>query len=105
MLKAKNNVISMVEGDFGLSLPITISGTTINDDETLIFYIKKNDGTDLISPKEYTKIQENTFDLFFSKEETEKMKVGTYLYYLDWYKKDEFLGSVINGQVFKVEGK
>lgn len=105
MLKAENKTIKMTEGDFGLLLPITITGGQISEDETLVFYIKDDKKENLIEPKSYKNIQNNTFDLSFTEEESKLMKSGVYFYYIDWYKENEFLGNIINGKLFKVEDK
>lgn len=105
MLRTKDKKILMTEGDFGLSLPITITGGEISNEEEIKFSIKKINGEEIIEPKIYSNINENCFNLVFTKEESELLKKGIYLYYLDWYKNDEFLGNVINGEIFEVEGK
>ena len=105
MIRAENKKIMMTEGDFGLSLPITISGAEISNDEVIEFFIKNNNGDEVIKSKKYNNINNNTFDLVFTKEESNLLKKGIYLYYLDWYKDNEFLGNIINGEVFEVEEK
>lgn len=105
MIRTQNKKIIMTEGDFGLSLPITITGGEISKDEQIKFYIKKNNGENLIDSKIYNNIEDNTFNLIFSEEESNLLKKGTYLYYLDWYKENVFLGNIINGELFEVEGK
>ena len=105
MLRTKDKKILMTEGDFGLSLPITITGGEISNEEEIKFSIKKINGEEIIQPKIYKNINNNTFNLAFDKTESDLLKKGTYLYYLDWYKSDEFLGNVINGEIFEVEGK
>ena len=105
MLRAKGKTIIMVEKDFGISLPITITGGIISNDETIKLTLTKSDGTALIEPKIYTNIENNTFDLIFTQEESEKMSVGKYFYDIDWYKENVFLGNVVKHELFEVEGK
>ena len=105
MIRTQNRKIIMTEGDFGLVLPITITGAEISENEKIKFCLRKTSGEDLIEPKVYNDIKNNTFDLIFTKAESDLIKRGTYLYYLDWYKENVFLGNIINGDIFEVEGK
>lgn len=104
MIRTENKKIIMVEGDFGLALPITITGTEIASDETIKFIIE-NIGNTTIMTKEYKNITNNTFDLTFTKEESDLLKKGKYIYTIDWLKDNVFLGNVINNEIFEVEGR
>lgn len=104
MIRTQNKKIIMVEGDFGLTLPITITGTEIASDETIKFIIKNIDNTTIMT-KEYKNIINNTFDLTFTEQESVLLKKGKYIYTIDWLKDDVFLGNVINNEIFEVEGK
>lgn len=102
MLIGKNKKISMTEGEFGIKLPITINGGEIASDETIKFYIINLDGMAVLI-KKFTGIQNNTFDLSFTKEESKKLKAGCYSYKIDWYKENIFNGTIIENAIFKVK--
>lgn len=106
MLKShENNKISMVEGDYGISLPLTINGITIDETDKLNFFIKDVKGEKKIIDQTYEQIKNNTFDLKFSKEESDKLKVGKYRYAIDWYKENKFNCNIIKNNDFQVEDK
>lgn len=105
MIRTEGKKIIMVEKEFGISLPIIITGATISSNETIEFTIKKNDGTNLIEPKKYLNVENNTFDLMFSKEESVEMKPGTYFYSIDWYNGDIFLANIVKNELFVVEDR
>ena len=100
-----SNRISMVVGDYGLSLPIKINGITMSNEDKLNFYIKKiKDGEKIIN-QTYDNIVDNTLYLTLSKNESDKLPVGRYKYAIDWYKEDTFYCNIIKGIEFQVEEK
>lgn len=106
MLKNKGkNKLSMVEGDYGLTLPLIISGITIEKTDKLNFYIKKELNGEKIIDKIFDSITDNTINLVFTKEESDKLSVGKYKYAIDWYKENSFCGNLIKLQEFEVEDK
>ena len=100
-----NNKILMVEGDYGLHLPITINGVTMGSEDKLNFYIKKIKDGEKVVEQTYENIENNTFNLSFSKEQSDKLPVGRYKYAIDWYKEDDFYCNIIKGKEFQVEDK
>lgn len=102
MFKIKGNKIIMTEGDYGIPLPITITGGEILSNHFIKFYIQKPDAYEILS-KEFTNIQNNTIELKLSKEESLKLKNGVYLYGIDWYSEESFLGNIIKDEIFEVE--
>ena len=44
MFSVKNGNITMIEGEYGLELPITITGTDIAYDEQIKFVVKDSSG-------------------------------------------------------------
>lgn len=104
MIRAENKTIKMVEGDFGLPLPITVTGTTISNDETIKITINNMEKEEIFS-QEYKDIKNNTFDLIFTEEQSKELKEGMYTYSIDWFKGTTFLGNIVNGEMFEVEGK
>lgn len=106
MLRNKgSNKLSMVEGDYGLTLPLIINGITIDKDDKINFYIKKERNSEKIIDQTYENIIDNTIDLTFSEQEAEKLQVGKYKYAIDWYKKGAFNGNLIKEKDFEVEDK
>lgn len=105
MFNVKNDNISMIEGDYGLELPITITGAEISPDESIKFTIRDNSGETKIE-KIYTNIIDNIINFSLTKTEAAKLKSNKkYFYSIDWYRNEEFLGNVINGNEFNVEEK
>lgn len=105
MFSVKNGNISMIEGDYGLELPITITGTEISEDEQIKLTIA--DSSDEIKiEKIYSNIADNVINFSLTKSESEKLKSNKkYFYSIDWYRNEQFLGNVINGYEFNVEEK
>ena len=105
MFNVKNGNISMVEGDYGLELPITITGTIISSDETIELIIRDNSGEIKID-KFYNNIVDNTINFSLTKQESGKLTSNKkYFYSLDWYRNEDFLGNILNGLEFNVEEK
>ncbi len=94
----EKKTLEMIEGDFGLILPIELQ---VEDDETIssedVFQIKiyKKINHEAIIEKNYTNIQDNTINFQLSKSESNILTVGNYLYDLDWYQGNLFLGNII----------
>lgn len=105
MWSANASKISMVEGDFGVELPITVDGVTLgeNDSVRITFKTAKNGQT--ILEKDYTDISANTVPLELSAAESALFAVGEYVYSLDWYQAGNFLCCLIPAAVFKVVEK
>ena len=105
MLRGKGSTITMTEGDYGVSLPMTINGINFerNDAINLIIKSEKN-GTEFIT-KTFTGIENNTFDFMLTKEESNKLTPKKYVYVLDWYRENSLLCNLINDGVLEVEDK
>ena len=101
MWNKENNKISMTKGDYGIALPITITGIEIESGEQIIFYLKKTNNEEVLK-KIFEDLKDNTFDLEFTKEESERLEIGTYLYNIDWYKENVFLGNIVKNEIFEV---
>ena len=105
MLDAKKGIISMIEGDYGLELPITINGAEIASDETITMTISDVAHETKIE-KTFTNIADNVINFSLTQNESNQLKsTKKYTYSIDWYKNGEFLGNIINGYEFKVEEK
>jgi len=104
--KSKNSTdLTMTEGDFGVSLPFVIFGIEIGSQDTIRMTIKKTKNGSPLLEKEFTNITKNTVELSFTEDETLLLKVGNYLYSLDWYKGDQFMYNLVNNSKLKVEDK
>lgn len=99
------NDIRMCEGDYGVALTITLSGTTLGGSDCIRMVIKDClNGEDLIT-RDFTDIQENTLRLELTENESAKLPVGNYVYRLDWYQDGSFMDNVIPIATFKVVEK
>lgn len=92
----------MCVGDWGVELPITISGVTLGPSDSLKITISNN--TPLIV-KEYDNITQNTIRLVLTEAESALLPVGTYVYSLDWYQDGSFLCNIIKYGLFLVGDK
>ena len=104
--KGKNSTdLTMCEGDYGVSLPFVIVGITIGSQDSVLLTIKKTKNGSPVIEKEYTNIINNTIDISFAEDETMMLKVGNYVYSLDWYKDGNFMYNIVNNSKLKVEDK
>lgn len=108
MLKASGKTIIMNEGDYGLGLPFKITGKDVLTTDTFKFTIKENEySDDIIYEKEFTNLSNEddgfVFILSFSKEESEKISFGEYVYGIKQYRNNKFINTILNKAKFKVE--
>jgi len=99
------NDLKMTEGDFGVELPITISGTTLTTADSVMFVLKNKVNGDTVLTKTYTEIQNNTFNLELTEAESALLPVGGYVYSIDWYQLGHFMCNIIPFASFKVGEK
>jgi 5-formaminoimidazole-4-carboxamide-1-beta-D-ribofuranosyl 5'-monophosphate synthetase len=85
----------MVEGDYGLKLPVTVSGTTLASSDSLRFTFKAGRNGDTILTKEYENIVDNTIQFELSESESALFPVGSYVFSLDWYQDGNFMCNII----------
>ena len=97
--------LSMAEGDYGIKLPVTISGTTLSEQDSVKLTFKSAMNGTVILEKEFTGITENTVDLELTEEESALFPVGTYAYTMDWYQGGNFMCNIIPCASFKVVDK
>ena len=101
-----NNLdFKMVEGDWGVELPITFEDITLTASDELKFVIKSASDGDVLVTKVFTNISENTINLALTESETALLPVGTYAYTLDWYQSGAFLCNLIPCGIFRVVNK
>lgn len=95
--------LNMTEGDWGVKLPVTVTGVTFTENDSVRIKIQRDETT--IIEKEYTNITNNTFDLEFTEAESALLPVGSYLYSLDWYQDGAFMCNIIPSGLFVVGDK
>lgn len=95
--------LNMTEGDWGVKLPVTVTGVTFTENDSVRIKIQQDETT--IIEKEYTNITQNTFDLEFTEAESALLPVGSYLYSLDWYQDGAFMCNIIPSGMFLVGDK
>ena len=97
--------LKMAEGDYGIQLPVSISGATFTENDTIKITIKTTrNGTELLA-KEYTPDEHGVVDFELTEAESELFAVGTYVYCMDWYQNANFLCNIIPVATFKVVDK
>ena len=98
------NNITMVEGDFGVELPITVTGATCTNADVLRLTFKdKMNGTTILE-KEYSPA-DGAINLVFTEEESTLFPIGSYVYALDWFQNGEFMYNIISCATLKVVDK
>lgn len=105
MWRVTANTITMTEGDFGVALPVTISGTTFTNDDTVRISILTGMNGSPIVEKEFTAIDDNTVNLELTQAESALLPVGAYVYRLDWYQSGVFMCNIVPCAAFKVVEK
>lgn len=96
--------LQMTKGDYGLALPITLTGTELSANDRMEIRFKSNKTGKVMLKKNLTPL-DNTIELEFTAEETQKFAVGAYSWALDWYQDDRFMCNVIPNASFKVVAK
>ena len=102
MWAVNNNDLKMAEGDYGVALPIKISGMTFSASDRVRLVIKKKVNGDTILTKEFTNIQQSTISLELTAEESALLPIGDYVYRLDAYQNGNYLYNIIPSAFLKV---
>ena len=97
--------LQMTEGDFGVRLPITITGPTFTAADEVKLTIKSSMNGSTILEKTFDNISQNTVNLILTASESALLPVGKYVYSLDWYQSGQFLCNIIPFAAFKVVDK
>ena len=103
----ENKRIEMIEGDFGITLPIEINieGTELTSTDKFVLKIFKEINEDAIIEKIFENVTNNTIELKFTEDENSKLKVGRYYYDIDWFQEDVFLSNILARKRFIVNEK
>lgn len=103
MWKADGNNIQMTVGDYGIKLPISVSSITVGQYDEMRFKIANQNAA--ILELTFSNISDNTIDLELTAEQSAKLRVGSYIYSLDWYQNGSFMCNLIDRALFKVVAK
>ena len=95
----------MCEGDWGIALPISISGVTFTENDKLVLVIKSKVDGDVLVTKTFEYITENTVQLVLTEADAALLPVGKYAYFIDWYQDDAFLCNLVPEAEFRVVNK
>lgn len=95
----------MCEGDFGLALPIAISGTTFTANDEIKLTIKASVNGAALVEKTFADIADNTVSFMLTEEESKRLHVGAYVYALDWYQDGAFMCNIIPRASLRVVDK
>ena len=97
--------LSMTEGDYGIALPVEISGTTLGAQDSIKITFKTAINGEVVFTKEFAGIVDNTVTLELTAEESELLPVGAYVYCLDWYQDGNFMCNIIPSASLSVVDK
>lgn len=97
--------LQMVEGDYGLALPIDIVGTTLTEHDSIRMVFKDSMNGSTLLTKEFSEISENSIILSLSESESAIFAVGSYVYSLDWYQDGSFMCNIVTAATFRVVDK
>lgn len=102
MWNACGNDIQMTAGDYGITLPITITGVSLTSADEIRLAIKSRSATVL---EKVMTPEDNTVELLLTAEESETLTPGAYTYNLDWYQDGVFMCNIVVGGRFVVIAK
>lgn len=100
MWNVNGNTIRMVEGEYGVDLPLTVNGTTLTASDELRLAIKQDGQT--VLEKTYADIVDNTINVRLTEAESSALRVGKYRYSIAWYQEGFFLCYLIDKALFEV---
>ena len=98
----------MTEGDYGVDLPVKLTGATLGENDSLMFTFKTGVNGTVVLEKEYSyeDIEDNVILLNLTEADSELFEAGrTYVYTLDWLQDDVFLCNIIPRGTLKVVDK
>lgn len=97
--------LQMVEGDYGIALPVEISGTTLGENDSVKITFKDSANGETLLEKDFSGIVENTINLELTEAESGLFGIGTYVFSLDWYQSGSFMCNIIPIAILKVVDK
>lgn len=96
-IEDKNNptTIKMVEGDYGITLPIELdTDETITSADCFEVCIYKELNANPLITKSYSDISNNTIEFSLSISDSALLPVGTYYYDINWYQGSAFMSCI-----------
>lgn len=102
MWSVSGNAIRMVEGEYGVDLPLTITGVELTANDEIRLTIKRVQKGDVAVEKSYSDIQDNTINIRLTEAESSALRVGKYRYSLAWYQEGFFLCYLVEKALFEV---
>lgn len=99
--------LEMTEEDYGIELPISVTGIEFGEGDTLRFTFKKSVNGETLLVKEFTnnEIVDNVVNLVFTDAESALFPVGSYVYSLDWYQLGVMMCNIIKSASLQVVEK
>lgn len=97
--------LRMSENDYGISLPVTVSGTTLGEQDELRYTFKDAVNQNTILVKELADIVDNTVSLEFTEAESALFAPGKYVYSLDWLQNGSFMCCLVEAAQLTVGDK
>lgn len=105
MWRITGTEIRMTEGDWGVDLPVALSGTTATSSDILVLTIKDAiNGTQVLELLAGTPTN-NVFNFYMTSAESALLTPGELVYSLDWEQPGTFLYNLVPAGPFIVEEK
>lgn len=105
MWRSSGTTIEMTVGDYGIGLPIKISGVEFGQSDSVKLRISSARNLTEKLSVEFSDIADNTVELKLTEAQSELLPVGDYVYALDWYRDEVFMCNVIPQGAFRVVKK
>lgn len=97
--------LKMCEEDWGIELPVKITGTTFSEHDEILFTLKDEMNGNTVLTKTFSNITDNTISLSLTEAESALLSIGSYYYSLDWYQDGAFMCNIVPASQFKVVDK
>ena len=95
MWRVNGTTLRMSEGDYGIALPVTVSGVTLGSADSLLYTFKDGKNKNVLLTKDFGSIVSNTINLSLTEAESAIFTPGEYVYSLDWYQDGSFMCNLI----------
>lgn len=95
----------MAVGDYGIGLPIKISGVEFGTSDSVKLRISSARNLAEKLSVVFDEITDNTVELKLTEEQSALLPVGDYVYALDWYRDEVFMCNIIPQGAFRVVKK
>lgn len=95
--------LTMTEGDYGIALPVNLSGFNFIEGDTIRYTFKEVPNAGVILQKDFA--AGGAIGLTFTADESAKFRVGNYVYSVDWFREGSYLCNILAQATFKVVDK